>query len=111
MQYGLPEALWERVAIETQHLFKLRVALEHIDEIFEKLKGDEDLSEEEYVEEAPPKNTEDDQDVVDDDLEEVDPLSPIERKFYEAYSTRWIHADKRKFLAEYISNLIINALG
>jgi hypothetical protein len=37
-------------------------------------------------------------------------LSPEDRKFYDAYSEHWVHADKRTILTEYICKQFTKAL-
>ena len=38
------------------------------------------------------------------------PLSPENRKFYDAYRVHWVHGDKRKTLTEYICKQFVRAL-
>jgi hypothetical protein len=91
MHSGLPEMTGDRVPIKPPAYEKVRVALEHVDDIFEKLK----VAEEEAGEQGG---------------EVSDPLTKGERAFYEAYVTHWVHAKNRKFATDYIHRLIAKSL-
>ena len=91
MQFGLPKMDEERISIKPANYEKVRVALEQVDDIFEKLKVAKEEAEEQEVEVS-------------------DPLTKAERAFYEAYITHWVHAKNRKLLAEYIHRLIVKSL-
>jgi hypothetical protein len=86
MQFGLPEMNEARVALKPWLYGKVRVALGQVDDIFVKLKT--------AKEEAKPS----------------DPLNKNERAFYQAYDKHWVHAKNRRFMVEYISNLVLKSL-
>ena len=85
MKFGLPRLGVEKVSLRVADYPKLKIALERIDELIETIKSAEK------------------------DHEEIQ-LSSENRKFYDAYSVHWVHADKRKTLTEYICKQFIKAL-
>lgn len=128
MQYGLQELACGRKPIKLEDYPKLRISLQEIDEIFEKLEKETERkerieageSEEELLEEEKQQRI-DDGEPIDDVIEEIekeaelrkagmfDPLTTEERGFYDAYSIHWVHADRRKLCTEFICKLIIKA--
>lgn len=64
---------------------KLKIALEQVDDLIDRIEAAEDNHE----------------DIT---------LSVEERKFYDAYSEHWVHADKRTILTEYICKQLVKAL-
>jgi len=91
MQYGLPEMTLERTPIKPVSYEKVRVALEQVDDIFEKLRVAKDEADERGGEVS-------------------DPLTKGERAFHEAYVTHWVHAKNRKFATDYLHKLIARSL-
>lgn len=129
MQYGLPELTYGRKSIKPEDYPKIRIALQKIDSLFEKLEKETERqeriiageSEEDLLEEEKQQRIdagEPEEDVIEDiekeaELRKVgmfDPLTAEERAFYDAYSIHWVHADRRKLCTEFICKLIINAL-
>jgi hypothetical protein len=45
-----------------------------------------------------------------EDADEEPKLSSDERRFYDAYSEHWVHADKRVILTEYLCRAMVNSL-
>lgn len=85
MKFGLPKLTVTRSPFKIADYPKVKMALEGVDELVGKIKAAED------------------------DNEEI-ALSSEERKFYDAYSEHWVHADKRKTLTEYICKQLVKAL-
>jgi len=85
MKFGLPKLNVARSAFKVSDYPKLKMALEKIDGLIERIKAAEDEHEEAE-------------------------LSSEERKFYDAYSEHWVHAEKRKILTEYICRQLVKAL-
>ena len=85
MKFGLPKLGVARLSFRASDHPKLKIALEGVDELINKIKAAED------------------------DHEEI-ALSREERKFYDAYSEHWVHADKRTILTEYICKQFVKAL-
>jgi hypothetical protein len=92
MQYGLPEMTSDRTQIKPTSYDKVRVSLEQVDDIFEKLKVAREEAEELHEEPS-------------------DPLTKVERTFYEAYATHWVHAKNRKLMTDYIYKIIARSLN
>ena len=102
LQFGLLEVEYERISFKASDYPKLRTALENVDVIFEKLKvAEEEVEAHNLNEEATAEELL---------IEEVDPLSPEERRFYSAYIEHWVHAENRRFRTEYICSLMVDAL-
>ena len=75
-----------RASIKPSDFPKLRIALEQVDATLERAKS------------------------VESERTSQQALSSEERRFYEAYREKWVHADNRKVLANYILKLIVGAL-
>lgn len=111
MKFGLPEFDEDRIAIKTSQYTKLGNALVEVDEIFLKLAAAEEEAEyEKDISEGTIETDESEEEEIREGLQEVEPLTSAERKFYNAYSEHWVHARNRKFLTEYIVRLMLKAL-
>jgi len=86
MQFGLPDFDAPRAKIMSGAFVRVRNSLEHIDEIIGKAQAAGKAGE--------------------DSL----PLAE-EKKFFNAFSQYWVHADKRVILTKYISKLIMKSLN
>jgi hypothetical protein len=109
LQFGLPDMECEQRSFKQSDYPKLRVALEKVDEIFKKLEEEEErrqrIEAEETVEEVPREE------VNEEAIMDLDPLTSEERRFYDAYSVHWIHAENRRIRTRYICRLMVDALG
>ena len=85
LKFGLVDLHAERKSFKLKDYPKLKIALEGVDELLDRI---------EVAEEA----------------HEQIKLTAEERKFYDAFSTHWVHADKRTILTEYICKHLANAL-
>ena len=85
MKFGLPNLGAARSSFKATDYPKLKMALEGVDELIDKIETAKDSN-------------------------ESITLSPENRKFYDAYSEHWVHADKRKTLTEYICKQFAKAL-
>lgn len=85
LKFGLRRLRAARSSFKVGHYPKLKIALEQIDDLIDRIEAAEDTHE----------------DIT---------LSVEERKFYDAYSEHWVHADKRTILTEYICKQLIKAL-
>ncbi len=85
MQFRLPKLNAERITFKPESYVKLRNALEQVDEIIETSKEAERSG----------KDTS---------------LSAEQRKFYNAYTEYWVHADKRKIMIEFVCKLMVKTL-
>ncbi len=85
MKWGLPKMKSVRKAIKVVDYPKIKTALEGIDSLIEKIK-DADAEHEEIT------------------------LSADDRKFYDALTVHWVHADKRAIMADYICRKMMKAL-
>lgn len=85
MKFGLPRLHAPRRTLKTGDYPKLKIALEQVDDLIDRIKAAEDAHE---------------------DIQ----LSAEERKFYDAYSEHWVHADKRTALTQYLCKQIDKAL-
>lgn len=85
MKFGLPRLGVAKSAMRAGDYPKLKMVLEKIDELIDDIKGAEDRHENMT-------------------------LSADDRKFYDAYSEHWVHADKRTILTEYICKQFTKAL-
>lgn len=129
LQFGLSGLVCDQTPFKPSDYPKLRIALGKVDDIFEKFEEEEDFqrrleagaSLEELMEEKRQRRLEagEPEEEVNADIEaetadgrvgRYDPLTPDERRFYDAYSVHWVHADRRKLLTEYICRLMVNAL-
>jgi hypothetical protein len=81
----LPNLNAPRTAIRPTDYPKLKVALENVDELIEKIEAAEEAEEEVK-------------------------LSSEERRFYEAYDEHWVHADNRTTLTGYICKVLVGSL-
>jgi hypothetical protein len=108
LQFGLPDMECERRSFKQSDYPKLRVALDKVEEIFKKLEEEEERRQRieagETVEEVYGE-------VDEDDVGDFDPLTREERRFYDAYSVHWIHAESRRIRTRYICRLMVEALG
>ena len=108
LQFGLPDMECEQRSFKQSDYPKLRVALEKVDEIFKKLEEEEErrqrIEAEETVEEVPREE------VNEEAIMDLDPLTSEERRFYDAYSVHWIHAENRRIRTRYICRLMVEAL-
>jgi len=77
MKFSLPRLGTARSSFKASDYPKLKVALEGVDELVERIKTAEDEHE---------------------DIE----LTADERKFYNAYKEHWVHAEERTFLTQYV---------
>jgi hypothetical protein len=106
LQYGLPDESWKQISITPKDYVKIRIALESIEQIFEKLQLAKEIAEND--------NQEDEKNIDDETLEnetlEMDPLTVEERKFYDTYDKHWTHRRNRRFRTQYICQLIIDEL-
>jgi hypothetical protein len=129
MQYGLQELACGRKPITLEDYPKLRISLQEIDEIFDKLEKETERkerieageSEGELLEEEKQQRI-DDGEPIEEVIEEIekeaelrkagmfDPLTTEERGLYDAYSIHWVHADRRKLCTEFMCKLIIKVL-
>jgi hypothetical protein len=85
LKFGLPKLDAPRDSYKLSDYPKLKVALEHVDELIDKIE-DAEASHEQIK------------------------LAPDERKFYDAYNEHWVHADKRTIMTTYICKLLVKAL-
>ena len=85
LKFRLPRLRAARASFKVADYPKLKTALERVDELI----GNIETAKEEN---------------------ERITLSPEERKFYDAYTEHWVHADKRTILTEYICKQFLNAL-
>jgi hypothetical protein len=85
LKCGLPRLRSARAAIKVTDYPKLKMVLERVSELIDKIKAAED--EHKSIE-----------------------LSTEDRRVYDAYSEHWVHADKRTILTEYICKQFVKAL-
>lgn len=117
LQFGLPDMECERRSFKRSDYPKLRVALEKVEEIFKKIEEEEERqqridageTEEEVYEDV--YEDEDEDEVNEEAIREFDPLTSEERRFYDAYSVHWVHAENRRIRTRYICRLMVEALG
>jgi len=122
MQFGLPEMTLARRPFKATAYPKLRIAVSKVDEIFEKLRAEderkrrleagespEDIEVEVGGAEEPEELYEEAESGEAVDVEEFDPLSRDERRFHDAYATHWVHATNRRILTEFMCNLMVTA--
>ena len=113
MRFGLPGMECGRISFKPSDYPKLRIALGEVDDVFEKLRIVEEEAEgQELIEEGELREEDafEEEEAEEETTEEVDPLSPEERRFYNAYIEHWVHAENRRYRTEYICKLMINAL-
>lgn len=84
-KFGLPRLTVGRPAFRASEHPKIKSALEEIDDLIDRIETAETEHE---------------------DIE----LSVAERKFYNAYTEHWVHADKRTILTQYICSQFVRAL-
>jgi hypothetical protein len=85
MKFGLPEFDAKRAPIKAADYPKLRIALEAVDELLDRIKTAE--------------------------TKHKDPgLTIDQRKFYEAFDEHWVHLENRRILTDYICNQFLKAL-
>ena len=85
LKFGMPRLGVARSSFKVTDHPKIKMALEQVDELIEKIKAAED------------------------EHEDID-LSIEERKFYNAYKEHWVHADERTTLTQYICKQVAKAL-
>jgi hypothetical protein len=85
LKYKLPKLKAPRTKIRTSAYPKLKVALEDIDALIDRVEAAEEAHE---------------------DIN----LSAEERKFYDAFTVHWVHADKRTIMTQYICRRLVDAL-
>jgi hypothetical protein len=85
LKFGLPKLTISRESFKFSDYPKLRTALEQVDSLIDKVE------------------------TAEQDHEAVH-LASDERRFYDAYSKHWVHADKRTILTVYICKLLVGAL-
>src|SRR5262249_2554687 len=85
LKFGLPKLNATRASLKSSDYPKLKIALEDVDNLLERIEAAEEAHEELR-------------------------LSAAHRRFYDAYSEHWVHADKRTTLTEFISNVLVEAL-
>jgi hypothetical protein len=85
LKFGLPRLRSTRSAFKVTDYPKLKMVLERVSEVIDKIKSAED--EHTSIE-----------------------LSTEDRRFYDAYSEHWVHADKRTILTKYICRQFVKAL-
>lgn len=85
MKFGLPKLGGTRTSLKVSDYPKFKIALERVSELVERI-------------EAAKKTN-----------EEIT-LSADDRRFYDAYSEHWVHAEERTILAQYISKQFARAL-
>jgi hypothetical protein len=84
-KFGLPKLKSDRTSFRTADYPKMKTALEYVDDLLER------------VEESRKKPA-------------TLNLSADDRKFYDAYSVHWVHADKRTIVTGYICRKLGKAL-
>jgi len=85
LKFGLPKLNAPRESFKVGDYPKMKVALESVDELIEKIESAEAAHEEIK-------------------------LTAEERKFYDAYNEHWVHADKRIILTQYICKKLTGVL-
>jgi hypothetical protein len=85
LKFGLPRLNAPRVSIKPSDYPKLKVVLERIDDLIEKIEASEKTN-------------------------KGITLSAEDGKFYDAYSEHWVHADKRTILTQYLCRQFVKAL-
>jgi hypothetical protein len=111
LKFGLPEFDEERITIKTSNYTKLGNTLIKIDEIFYKLDAArEEAAFEHDVNAGIVEIDELEEEEIQEEYPYVDPLTPEERKFYNAYAEHWVHARNRKLLTEHICKLMLRVL-
>jgi hypothetical protein len=85
LKFGLPDFRAQRVSFKSSDYPRMRMALEGIHELLERVKE------------------------AGEALEGIS-LSASERSFCEAFSEHWVHADKRTTMAEHICKVLVGAL-
>lgn len=83
-KFGLPKLTAQRAPLRAGDFPKAKIALERVEELIGKFK----VAEEEH---------------------EEPPASPEDRKFYDALTEHWVHADKRSVMTQYICKQLIKA--
>jgi hypothetical protein len=85
LKYGLPKLNAPREPLKPSDFPKLRIALEQVDDLLERVEA------------------------ANHAREELKPSSE-ERRFYDAYSKHWVHAENRTILTEYVCKVLVKAL-
>jgi hypothetical protein len=85
LRFGLPRLTAARASIRASDYPKLKMVLERIDDLIDRIETAAETS-------------------------EAITLSAEDRKFYDAYSEHWVHADKRTVLTQYLCRQFVKAL-
>lgn len=85
LKFGLPRLRATRSSFKVSDYPKLKMVLERADALIDKLEAAADG-------------------------DEVDAFTTEDRRFYDAYSEHWVHADKRTILTEYICKQLVKTL-
>lgn len=85
MKFDLPRLQAPKTTIKASDYPKLKMVLERIDNLIDTIKAAEDAH------------------------EDID-VSAEDRKFYDAYSEHWVHADKRTILTQYLCKQFVKVL-
>ncbi|MBN2253051.1 MAG: DUF262 domain-containing protein [Kosmotogaceae bacterium] len=109
LQFGLPDMGCERRSFKQSDYPKLRIALEKVEEIFKKLEEEEERRQ--RIEAGETVAEVYGEEVDEEAIKDFDPLTGEERRFYNAYSVHWVHAENRRTRTRYICRLMVEALG
>lgn len=85
LKFQLPKFTHKRVPLKVADFPKAKVALLNVDVLLDRIAEAEDNN------------------------EEIE-LARAERRFYDAYSEHWVHADKRSVMAAYLCNALVTAI-
>ena len=108
LQFGLPDMEYERRPFKQSDHPKLRVALEKVEEIFKKLEEEEERRQ--RIEAGETVVEVHGEEVDEEAIEDFDPLTREERRFHDAYSVHWVHAENRRIRTHHICRLMVEAL-
>lgn len=108
LQFGLPDMECERRSFKQSDYPKLRVALEKVEEVFKKLEEEEERRQ--RIEAGEPAEEVYGEEVDEEAIEDFDPLTGEERRFYKAYTVHWVHAENRRIRTRYICQRMVEAL-
>jgi hypothetical protein len=85
LKFALPKLDAPRESLKPSEFPRLKIALEQVDDLIERVEA------------------------ADEAHEELK-LSSEERRFHDAYSEHWVHADKRTILTQYVCKILVKAL-
>lgn len=108
LQFGLPDLECERKSFKQSDIPKLRIALDKVEEIFKKLEKEEERRQREEAGETEEEVLGEEFD--EETIKDLDSLTGEERRFYDAYSVHWVHAENRRTRARYICQLMVEVL-